>query len=328
MHADAETPGGEAYLGADLGGTHFRVGLRRRGELRLLDQEWVTASGAWDAERLLDQMGGMVDRIQARHPGLNLAGIGFGSTGDIDCAGGVCYSMKRFPGLEEAPLRRLLEERWGVPAALLNDGLCAALGELRAGAGRGVDDFVMITLGTGIGGGVVVGGRVLAGSRGRIGKVGHQILDLDGPVHCHCGLRGCWQSLAGKEAIELRARGVAAAVPESRLAALLRAEPDPDLRQVTELALSGDGAALEVVEGTGWFVGIGLANLVKLFAPQRVVVGGGIAEGNPVLLEFAQRALDEYAIKPYQHVPLVPAELGKEAGLLGATLLAEFRIAD
>lgn len=310
----------EAYLGADLGGTHFRLGLRIRGELRLLDQVTVAADAAWHPDGLLGVLETLLAQLRQRHPELRLCGFGFGSTGDIDRQAGVCYSMKRFPGLEAAPLQTLLQERFGLPAALLNDGLCAALGELRAGAGRGISDFVMITLGTGIGGGVVVGGRVLAGARGRIGKVGHQILDLEGPVHCHCGLPGCWQSLAGKAAIEARAHEAARRSPRSDLAAL---GERPDLQEVIRLAREGDAAALSVVRETGHYVGIGLANLVKLFAPERVLLGGGIAEDNPLLREAAQETLDRYAIKPYQKVPIIPAALGKDAGLLGASLLTE-----
>src|SRR5688572_15070374 len=137
----------EALVGADLGGTNFRVGVRLRDEVRLLDQESCPADPGWDAAAVLDRMEQMLALILARRGGgVRVAAVGFGATGDIDFRAGICYSMKRFPGLEEAPLRGLLQERFGCPAAILNDGLCAALGELRAGAGRGVDDFVMVTL--------------------------------------------------------------------------------------------------------------------------------------------------------------------------------------
>ncbi|MFN3651582.1 MAG: ROK family protein [Armatimonadota bacterium] len=311
------------YVGADLGGTHFRVGVRRAGELRLLYREAIPASPEWDAEQLLSVMAELLARITVRcREALFPAGVGFGSTGDLDYRAGTCYSMKRFPLLEEAPLRKLLEERFSVPAVVLNDGLCATLAELRAGAGRGASDFAMITLGTGIGGGIVSDGRLLLGRRGRVGKVGHQILDFDGPVHCHCGLPGCWQTLAAKEGVTARARQAAARHPVSELASRFRAG-EPELREVFALAAAGDAAAAEVVRETGRFVGIGLANLVKILAPERLIVGGGIAEGNTLLLQAVQETVWEYAIKPYQRVEVVPAELGTEAGTLGATLLPE-----
>jgi glucokinase len=312
------------FLGADLGGTNFRAGVRAASPdaAALLDQESVAASGDWDGEDLRRELLLMVERMAARHPGAawEIRGMGFGLTGDIHPQG-TCHSMKRFPRLEGARLADHLHAALGVPVRLLNDGLAAALAELRAGAGRNVRDFVMITLGTGIGGGVVLDGKLLAGAQGRIGKVGHQIIDLDGPVHCHCGLPGCWQTLAGKEGIQARAREMGRRFPDSALGRIAAGE-EIDLRRVGELAAEGDGAARDVLEETGRYVGIGLANLVKIFAPECVIVGGGIAENNPLLLEAVRRTLREYAIKPYQDVPVLPAALGKNAGVLGATFLA------
>ena len=312
------------YVGADLGGTNLRVGVRAAGGASLLELESVLASAAWGMEELAGQMEAMLARVAARRGGpWQVAGIGAALTGDIDCKDGICYSMTRFPRLEAAPLRGFLRERFGVPVSILNDGLTATLAELRLGAGRGVRDFVMITLGTGIGGGIVVDGRLLTGERGRIGKVGHQIIDLDGPVHCHCGLPGCWQTLAAREGIAARARMAAAEAPDSALARALAECEDVDLKRVADLAARGDPAARRVVEDTGRYVGIGLANLVKVLAPQRLLIGGGIAERNELMLAAARRTVLEYAIKPYQCVEVVPAALGKVAGVIGATLLAE-----
>jgi glucokinase len=303
----------DVLVGADLGGTHFRVGVRLPGEARLAGREAIAADPTWTSQDVLSVAGGMLDEIARRRgTALHPLGIGLASTGDIDHLGGVCHSMKRFPALEAAPLGAMLTERFHCPARLLNDGLAAALGELHAGAGRGVSDFLMITLGTGIGGGVVLDGRVLTGARGRVGKAGHQIVDMDhpGPVHCHCGLPGCWQALAGRDGVQARAdaAGLGSAT---------------DLEAIVRRSAQGDAAARRVMEETGRIVGIGIANLVKLFAPDVVLVGGGIAEGNAVLLNAARETLGAYAIKPYQHVPVRPPELGKDAGLVGATYLAE-----
>ncbi|HEU4752074.1 MAG TPA: ROK family protein, partial [Armatimonadota bacterium] len=210
----------------------------------------------------------------------------------------------------------------GAPAYLLNDGLTATLAELRLGAGRGARDLLLITLGTGIGCGVVLGGRLQVGSRGHFGRAGHQILQVDGPVHCHCGRRGCWQSLAARDGVLARALAAAERFPESPLTRVM-AGAAPDLREVTALSNAGEPAARGVMEETGRLVGIGLANLIKTLAPERVVVGGGIAEGNRALLEAAQRAVEEYGVLAWQRVPVVPAALGKDAGLLGATLLGD-----
>jgi glucokinase len=314
---------GRLYLGADLGGTHFRVGVRREGESGLLAHETIPSDPAWSPEGVVRACRTLLSRIEERCGEMALAGAGFGSTGDINYRTGHCYSMKRFPGLEAAALAALLEQELGIAVHLLNDGLCAALAELRAGAGRGLQSFVMITLGTGIGGGIVMDGRLLAGPEGRVGKVGHQILDLDGLVHCHCGLPGCWQTLAGKAGILARARAMAENRPESSLAALLRDDPAADLGAISRLAGEGDLAAVELIRETGRYVGIGLANLVKILAPERILIGGGVAEDNALLLDAVRETVDRYAIKPYQRVPVMGAQLGHQAGLIGATLLAE-----
>lgn len=314
----------QIYAGADLGGTNFRVGIRAVGTDRLLGTASTPALGTWSPADVVEQTGALLHRALLTQ-GLDrtaVQALGFGVTGDINPFAGTCHSMKRFPGLEGVALASLLEDELRMPARILNDGLAATLAELRAGVGRETRDFVLITLGTGIGGGLVMDGRLVLGSAGRVGKAGHQIIEAEGPVHCHCGLRGCWQSLAGKEGVVARARAYAARFPESALTAAARSG-EVDLQHLTELAHAGDEASRLVLEETGRYVGIGIANLVKILAPERVVIGGGIAERNELLMAAVQRTVREYAIKPYQDRPVVPAVVGKDAGVLGATYLAE-----
>ena len=313
------------YLGADLGGTNLRIGLRLAGAPELLDVETVPASRDWEARDLVSLLSDVWARAAARHndgesrPG----GVGFGLTGDIDCEAGTCHSMKRFPRLEGVPLRELLREQFDVSVHVINDGLAAAIAERSAGAGTECAEFVLVTLGTGVGGGVVTGGKVLLGPRGRAGKVGHQILEIDGPVHCHCGLRGCWQSFVARQGVEHRARQAARLHPRSRLATEAVTEESVDLALVARLAAADEEASRTVMEETGRYLGIGLANLAKIFAPELFLVGGGIAEDNPVLFATAQRVVREFVVNPYESVPVLPARFGKEAGVLGATFLAE-----
>lgn len=312
------------FAGADLGGTNFRVGVREAGSGRLLESTSVPASGAWDVRDVVEQTGALLQELLRKRslPLSTLAAIGFGVTGDINPFAGTCHSMKRFPRLEDARMGAELEHGLELPARILNDGLTATLAELRAGAGREARDFVLITLGTGIGGGIVLDGRLLLGAAGRIGKVGHQVIEAGGPMHCHCGLPGCWQSLAGKQGVIARAAEWANRHPESELASAVEAG-DVDLQHLTQMAHQGDLASRGVLEETGRYVGIGVANLAKILAPERVVIGGGIAEENALLMDAARRTVREYAIKPYQNVPVVLAAAGKDAGVLGATFLAE-----
>lgn len=312
MQPDRET----LFLGADLGGTNCRVGVRAAGSVELRALVSFPSSSEWEAEDIAAVIRDTLPNLGTRA----LAAIGLGLTGDPDPFTGVCHSMTRFPRLEGVNLPKALERVLGARVRVVNDGLAAAFGELRAGAGRGVDRFVMVTLGTGVGGGVVLDGRLVLGPGGRFGKIGHQILDVDGPSHCHCGLPGCWQSLVGIAGVQARAWALAQDRPGSPLAALGRRA---ELHALVALAERGDPEAQSVMSRTGCLVGIGLANLVKTLAPDLAIVGGGIAEGSQVLLEAAQQVVNDYAVLAYQRIPVVAARLGRHAGVVGATFLAE-----
>ncbi len=310
------------YIGADLGGTHFRLAFRLA-EAPNIRSEVVTlpSDERWDSATILTLIR---DYAAGLSPDLGpVLGVGLGMTGDVDPATGVTEVAPRFPRLSSTPLGERLRRGLDLPTFVMNDGLAAALGELTLGAGRGVRSFLLLTLGTGIGCGLVANNRVLAGPHGRWGRAGHQILEIDGPVYCHCGLPGCWQSLAGKRAVEHRALDVARSHPESPLARLLAQGGGVDLAAVSELASHGDGASADVLTETGRLVGIGAANLIKCFAPELVLIGGGIAERGGPLLQSLERTVARYAVKPYQRVPVRPAGLGKDAGVFGATVLAE-----
>jgi glucokinase len=310
------------YLGIDLGGTNLRVALREPGCLdpSCLRVDLSAASSRWAPPDLISAINAALDRIGTPR---GITGIGFAITGDPNPDAGTCHAMTRFPALERFPLAAYLTGQFRAPARVLNDGLSNTLGELRMGAGRGVRDFVMITLGTGVGGGVVIDGRLVTRKQGRFGKIGHQIVDIDGPVHCHCGLPGCWQSFAGKAGVVARAHEAVERDPSSALANALPPEGTFDLRLLGELADAGDLAARQVVDEVGRFVGVGLANLVKLLACDLAIIGGGIAQACPGIIPAAQQALTEYAVLEWQRIPVVPAALGIEAGVAGATFLAE-----
>jgi glucokinase len=312
------------YLGADLGGTHLRVGLRRAGAAdgTLVATETLPADPTWDADALASIIEGWCSARRMAYDAV-LAGAGIALTGDVDARSGMGRSMRRYPRLERAPISGTLTRWLNVPVRAANDGLVAALAELRAGAGQGLSDWVMLTLGTGIGGAIVIGGRLLLGDQGRAGKVGHQIIDLDGPVQCHCGRPGCWQSFVARDGILARARKLAQSAPGSALAVAFRAPGSPTVKDLARLAAGGDEPAQRVFAETGRAVGIGLANLVKILAPTQIVLGGGIARENPWLLAAAEETLREYAFEPWQVVPIVPARFGPEAGVVGATFLAE-----
>ncbi len=250
--------------------------------------------------------------------------IGAGAPGLVDRAGVLRFSPN-LPGAAGADIRQLLADRLpGATPVVENDANCAAVAEHRLGAARGADHALVVTLGTGIGAGLVVGGRLDGGRSGFAGEAGHMIVDPSGPP-CPCGQRGCWERYASGGGLGRLAREAAYA---GRLHDIVgSAGGDPELvrsEDVTRAALDGDAGALAVMDDLGWWVALGLANLTALFDPDRVVLGGGLAGAGELLLAPTRRAFAELVeggdARPA--VPIVPATLGERAGAIGAALAA------
>lgn len=217
--------------------------------------------------------------------------------------------------------------RAGAPGARVwvgNDATAAAWGEYQVGAGAGFTDVLMVTLGTGIGGGVVLGGRLVEGAHRYSGEFGHMVVDPNGP-HCPCGKRGCWERFASGAGLGVLGREMAVAGGAPELAE--RAGGDPENvkgEHVTAAAAAGDPAAVEIMRRFGWWVALGLANLANLFDPQAIVVGGGLIEAGEVLMAPVRKAFDDLieagGLRPMPEI--LAARLGPGAGAVGAALLA------
>ena len=250
--------------------------------------------------------------------------IGVGLPGMLDRDGILAFA----PNLRSASgsdLSALLVDRLGpVAVTLANDADCAAVAEQRLGAGRGHDDLIMVTLGTGIGGGIILGGALVRGGNGFAGEIGHMVVDIDGPP-CPCGSRGCWERYASGSAVGRLAREAAHA---GRLSALVAAH-DGDAESVrgedvTAAAIAGDSEARVLMDEVGWWLARGIANLACVLDPTCVVLGGGLSEVTPLLIEPARAALPGLLEGGTRRRPieLVSAALGTEAGAIGASLLA------
>ena len=257
--------------------------------------------------------------------GRDLAGlpVGVGLPGMLSRDGVLVFSPN-LPSASGADMAAVLGARLGhARLTLANDADAAAVGEHRLGAGRDADHFVMVTLGTGIGGGLVVDGRLLRGSGGFAGEIGHVVVDPSGP-RCPCGRRGCWERYASGAGVARLAREAAVA---GRLEGLVATVGDPEAvrgEDVTHAAAAGDRQALAVLEEVGWWLALGLANLVAVLDPARVVVGGGLAEASTLLLPPTRRFLAGLleAGERRPGVEVLAAELGYRAGAVGAALLA------
>jgi glucokinase len=277
-----------------------------------------------DADELIAALARLTDALTARSG--EVASVGVGAPGLIT-TGGVLRSSPNVPDVVELDVAGRLGERLGRPVAVANDATCAALAEWRAGAGRGDDDVVMVTLGTGIGGGVVAGGRLLVGHNGFAGEFGHMVVDPNGPP-CPCGRRGCWERYASGSGLGQLARAAAVGGRLRRVVAIAGGDvAEVRGEHVQAAAESGDDEAMAVIDEFARWVALGLVNLTNVFDPARFVLGGGLAEGAHLYLEPIERWFGQllYAPDRRPHPALCFAALGEHAGAVGAALLPTTR---
>ncbi|HEX8053990.1 MAG TPA: ROK family protein [Thermoleophilaceae bacterium] len=272
-------------------------------------------------EQVLDVIVGAVEEARAAAPDVGAVGIGIPSV--VDAEAGVSEYSVHLP-LEGVAVRDLMAERLGLPVWIDNDTNLALLSEWRAGAARGVRHAVMLTLGTGIGGALLLDGRLYRGARGGGAELGHMVVDVDGPP-CQggCPNRGCLEALASGTAIGREGAAAAAAAPDSGLGRAAAAGREVTGALVCEVAHDGCTVAREVLALTGRRLGAGLASLVNAFQPEVLVIGGGAAAAGELLLGPAREVAEATALPPLSAgVRIVAAELGAEAGLVGAGVLA------
>lgn len=305
-------------IGVDVGGTKIAAALVDDAGSCLHQVE--VASSPADPDAMLASMVEVIDELDASRA----APVGVAVAGYLDRARAV---MRFSPNISwrNLPLRARLEDRLGRAVRLENDANAAAYGELRHGAGRGCDDLLVVTLGTGVGGGVVVGGALVAGGTGIGGEVGHLTVNPGGRT-CGCGLEGCLEAYASGTALERSGR---VAVSEQRPGAEALTERcagdggQLTSRDIVALAIDGDELAGTLVSDVGRWLGRGLASMSAVLDPQRIVVGGGLAEVGDLVLDPTRETYA--AIQHEGHrstVEIAVAELGNDAGMIGAAALA------
>jgi glucokinase len=317
---------GRYVAGIDLGGTKLRIALVEQSGGLLLAETWPTAVAS-GPDGVIAQMAAGVATLAQRAvlPSGAIAAAGAGVPGPLNTATGVTSTLPNLPGWEDYPVRARLREVLGVPVALGNDANVAALGEHRFGAGRGVDHLVLITLGTGVGGGVITGGRLLEGAVGAAGEIGHMVVAANGAM-CGCGRRGCLEAYASGTALERAARAALALAPPSEGALLRRLAEEqggPSPRALLQAAQQADPLARRVLSHAAQHLAAGLVSVVHLFNPQVVLFGGGLTALREYLIEPAVtegRAL----VFPLhaQGLRFGYTALGDDMGALGAAALA------
>lgn len=310
-------------IGVDLGGTKLLAGAV---DPALNVHHRATRSArASDANAVIETVvaavGEIRDAIEGQSGSVDAVGIGIPCL--IDAARGVAVMSTHLP-LAGVAVRDLVAERLGLPVFVDNDANVAMLAEWRFGAARGARDAALLTIGTGIGGGLVVGGALQRGSQGAGAELGHMVVQADGPrCNGNCPNRGCLEAVAAGTALARAARRIAAERPASGLGEALAAGREISGPLVTELAHDGDRAAIDALAEIGRWLGVGIANLVNMLNPDVVVIGGGVIAAGELLLGPARAVVVQRALSPSkEHVRIVPARFGAESGMLGAATLA------
>jgi glucokinase len=309
------------WIAVDLGGTRFRVAVgTARGDLKWRVARPTEVTRGPDA--VLEDIYGAIDDALAAAGGPSaVSGIGVAAPGPLDTWQGVILSPPNMPGWTCVPLKELLEGRFGLPVLVGNDANVATVGEHRFGAGRGFDDLVYLTVSTGIGGGVIAGGRLLLGARGFAAELGHMTIDMNGE-RCNCGNVGCLEALASGTAIARHAREAVAAGAPTSLGELTA--DDITSLSVTEAAYGGDQVAVDLLAAAGRALGVGVVNVAHLFNPSRVILGGGVSmNAGPIFWDAMLKVVQARTMMPaLQSLEIVPAELGDDAGLVGCIALS------
>jgi glucokinase len=316
----------ECVIGVDLGGTKILAGVIDRA-LRVLARA-QRAVPAGDQEAVLRAIFEAVGELRATS-GAEILAAGLGVPCLMDSEHQRALMAVNLP-LSNVDFRALMSERLGVPVCVDNDANVALLAEHRAGAAQGARHAAMLTVGTGIGGAILIDGALYRGATGAAGELGHMVVDADGPpCQGNCPNHGCLEAIASGTALAREALRVARATPDCELGRALASGRPITGPLVTELAHDGDPAARDVVALIGTRLGIGLTNIVNVLNPEVIVVGGGVIAAGELLLAPARAVVAERALAPARDaVRVVRAHFGVESGMLGAAALALERFAD
>jgi glucokinase len=299
LHTFSATVADRRVIGVDVGGTKILAGVVD--PAGKIEHRRERATDLQSQDRLIDEIGTAVEEVLDD----SISAVGLGLPSRIDQQAGRVDGSVNIP-LADVPLRDLMAKRLGRPIAIENDGNAAALAEHRVGAGRGARTMVMLTLGTGVGGGVVIDGKLLRDG----GELGHTVLVYDGIP--------CQGTCTGRGHLEAYVSGTAAAKLAQEAFG-----PAVDAHRLVRLAGEGDATAIEILDGIGRKLGAAIGSFVNIFRPQLVVIGGGFASAGDFLLAPARETMHRDALPPAnEHVKIVRAELGTAAGVIGAALVA------
>ena len=308
-------------IGIDVGGTNVKIALvDNKG--KIIYSNSIPTRAEMGYEYTINNMKEAITELikETKSDPKNIESIGFGFPGQIDYQKGIVRLAPNIPGWVDVPIAEIMEKEFGIPTRVDNDVRCAALGELNYGAGQGCDNLICITVGTGIGSGLVINGKLVRGASNAAGEIGHIKLDMNGGPLCGCGDRGCLEAFASGPSIVALAEEYIKGGKSTKYREL--ANPDITPYIVSEAAKQGDPVAKRIFTIVGEYIGIGLASVVNLLNPEKIIIGGGVAAAGDLLLTPIKESLIKRAMPiAGSAVEIVPAQLGNSAGVIGASLL-------
>ena len=312
-------------VGVDVGGTKIAVGVVASDGQVLYK---AIASTPRDQDDVVEHILAIIKDLQDRYP--DVAAVGVGAAGMIDWpTGHIRWAPNN--SYSDLPLQQLLAEGSGLPAVVENDANAAAWAEAAVGAGAGLGNIIALTIGTGIGAGIILNGELQRGETGIAGEAGHIIVSPRGGELCGCGATGCLEAMASGTALGRAGRLAAAADPAGRIAQLAGAGAGVTGETVYQAALAGDLTARRLFDELGFWLGAGIASLVNVFDPRLVILGGGLVTTGDLLLVPTLASFERFVFaQPHRKAlpALAPARLGTDAGLIGAALLALHQFPD
>jgi glucokinase len=305
-------------IGIDIGGTKIAAGVVTEAGTIVRS---LTVPTPQRQDQIVGRIAAAVADLQRAHP--DVAAVGVGAAGMVDWPSG---HIRWAPNnaYQDLPLRHLLAARSGLPTVVENDANAAAWAEATVGRGAGLANVIALTIGTGIGAGIILNGELQRGDTGIAGEAGHIIVNPSGDERCGCGATGCLEAMASGTALGRLGGRAAAADPAGLLATLAGQAGDVTGETVHEAARRGDPTALRLFNQIGYWLGVGIASLANVFDPQLVILGGGLVTTGDLLLVPARESLERFIFAPAHRKvpPVMPARLGSGAGLIGAALLA------
>ncbi|MCI7801488.1 ROK family protein [Eubacterium sp.] len=312
-------------IGIDLGGTNI-VAAVVNDEYEMVGKAKTPTATPRSADEIFDDIAKVCKEAMAQ-AGVTIKDIfsvGIGTPGTVNKEGVIEFANNL--GFVNVPAKEMLIERLGIENVYVdNDANCAALGEAQAGSGHGAKDFIAVTLGTGVGSGVIINGKIVAGVNNAGGECGHSVIVVDGEP-CTCGRKGCWEAYASATALINQTKAAMEKYPDSVMHELVKVNGGKvDGRTAFDAMRRGDIAGIKVVDAYVKYVACGLINLVNIFQPETICIGGGICNEGETLLRPLRRYIDSERYSVYSKIQskIVKAELGNDAGIIGAALLGD-----